>query len=80
MSNDIFGQKQFKQFSRAQIEWTKENLTPFTKDFYTEHPEISNLTTQEIEQFRKSNSMIIHGDNVPKPFTKFENSGLPGIK
>ena len=77
--HNMFGQKQFKQFSRAQIEWTKENLTPFTKDFYNEHPEISKLSSQEVEKFRKSNSMIIHGSNVPKPFTTFENSGLPGM-
>ena len=74
------GKQQRKMFSRAQIEWNKENLIPFTKDFYTEHPEITELTQQQVEQFRKSNSMIIHGSNIPKPFKQFENSGLPGIK
>ena len=68
-----------KQFSRAQIEWSKEDLTPFTKDFYTEHPEITKRSDAEVEQFRKEASMIIHGSNIPKPFERFENSGLPGV-
>eukprot|EP01083_Nonionella_stella_P055782 147062_1 len=73
------GQKERKTYSRAQIEWTNEALTPFTKDFYTEHPEITKKTDADIEQFRKSNAMIIHGHNIPKPFDSFTHSGLPDI-
>eukprot|EP01084_Bolivina_argentea_P155846 271573_1 len=70
---DMFGQRgggfrEKKQFSRAHIEWSKESLTPFTKDFYSEHPEITKMSDSEVAQFRKTNSMIIHGDNIPKPF------------
>ena len=78
-SDSLFGGKEKKRFNHAQIEWNNETLTPFTKDFYTEHPSISNKTDGEIEEFRKKNSMIIHGSNINKPFDTFEHSGLPGM-
>ena len=37
------------------------------------------ITDIEVDQFRKSNLMIINGDNIPKPFDIFDHSGLPGI-
>ncbi|KAL4088911.1 hypothetical protein QTP88_023994 [Uroleucon formosanum] len=56
-------------------------LPPIIKDFYKEHPEVTKMTDQEVEDFRmsKNNIMIkyIEENNVkpiPKPVLKFSHA------
>ena len=59
-----------------QIDWTKEDLIPFRKDFYNPHPDILNMTEQETIDFRKKNFMTIEGDRVPRPVRTFQEAGF----
>mmetsp|Transcript_40400 Transcript_40400/g.66349 ORF Transcript_40400/g.66349 Transcript_40400/m.66349 type:complete len:555 (-) Transcript_40400:146-1810(-) len=74
-----FGGKERKSWNKAQIQWSEEDLVPFTKNFYAEHPELAKMSEAQVDEFRKQHAMIIHGTEIPKPFNRFENSGLPEI-
>ncbi|XP_015373964.1 PREDICTED: probable ATP-dependent RNA helicase DDX43 [Diuraphis noxia] len=56
-------------------------LPPIIKDFYKEHPEVTAMTDQEVEEFRmsKNNIMIKYIDEnnmkpIPKPVLKFSHA------
>lgn len=56
-------------------------LPPIVKDYYKEHPEVTMMTDQEVEDFRKSKNNImikyISGNNVksiPKPVLTFSHA------
>lgn len=56
-------------------------LPPIIKDFYKEHPEVTMMTDQEVEDFRltKNNIMIKYIDEnnlkpIPKPVLKFSHA------
>lgn len=34
------------------IDWSRVKLVEFTKDFYQEHPNVSNMSHEEVEKFR----------------------------
>lgn len=68
-----FGSKKFK---KQQIQWPNENLTPFEKNFYEEHPELKNMTHNEVREIREKGGMLTFGKNIPKPFRTFEESGI----
>lgn len=60
------------------VDWKSENLVPFEKNFYVEHPKISAMTHQRVEEFRRLKEIIIiSGKDVPKPVTSFEYSSFP---
>lgn len=53
------------------------------KDFYVEHPEVTNMCNEDVEQFRKDNKNIVVArtfadesstEEMPKPTTKFEHA------
>ncbi|CRL05202.1 CLUMA_CG017979, isoform A [Clunio marinus] len=78
------------------IDWDKANaeceaarkarwaaLPNLIKDFYTEHPEVTDMTEEEVDKFRKENKNIVVGrtfadkdskEEMPKPTTKFEHA------
>jgi len=56
-------------------------LPPIIKDFYKEHPEVTMMTDQEVEDFRmsKNNIMVKYIDDnnikpIPKPVLKFSHA------
>ncbi|OAG31078.1 ATP-dependent RNA helicase DDX5/DBP2 [Nematocida displodere] len=49
----------------------------FEKEFYAEHPEVQNLSEQQVEALRQSFDMGIIGEGVPKPCMNFEHMGFP---
>lgn len=69
----------FQKLINEKIEWSKENLTRFRKDFYKEHENIKNLSNEEVEEYRKSLNMNVVGKNIPKPFKNFHESNLPSF-
>ena len=51
---------------------------PFRKNLYVQVKEISNLTQEEVDLYRKLNGDIkVRGKNVPKPITNWYQCGLP---
>ena len=58
-------------------DWTHKTLQPFQKNFYQEHPNVSNLNETEITEWRKKHKMYCIGDNIPRPVRTFEEAGFP---
>jgi len=79
--NSFFGHKSFdssaRRFKKQSIQWPKENLTPFQKQFYKEHPDVKKMSEDEVRQLRAEMGMMVFGKNVPKPFRSFHESGIP---
>jgi ATP-dependent RNA helicase DDX5/DBP2 len=48
-------------------------LPPITKNLYKEHEQVTQMSGKDVEQFRKENEMIIKGDGVPKPVSRFDH-------
>lgn len=59
------------------IEWGRETLVPFEKNFYKEHPDVAARHPTEIEQFRKEHQMSVFGQNIPRPVKSFVEAGFP---
>jgi len=49
----------------------------FVDSYYQESDVVRNRTEQEIEQWRKNNSIEVEGENVPKPVFSFEELNIP---
>lgn len=59
------------------------NCPLMVKDFYEEHPEVTNMNDEEVDKFREENKSIVVSrtfaneastDPMPKPTTKFEHA------
>lgn len=61
----------------SDINWSSEELVPFTKNFYQEHPNVSAMTQEEVDEFRSTNKMTIEGRDIPRPVRSFEESCFP---
>jgi ATP-dependent RNA helicase DDX5/DBP2 len=59
------------------IDWSREKLTPFQKNFYREHPDVANMSDRRITKFREDNQMILHGHDIPKPVRTFQEACFP---
>ena len=50
----------------------------FQKNFYIEHPSVTDLSAKDVEEIRRSNNIILSSHSkVPKPVTSFEQMQLP---
>jgi len=58
-------------------DWSRAQLQPFRKNFYQEHPEITQLSEDKIVQWRTSNEIKVFGENVPRPIMSFQQANLP---
>ena len=68
-----------RRWSKQNIRWSDEDLTPFRKDFYKEHPSVTAMSDDEVKRMRENSNMICFGTNVPKPFKTFQESAIPGM-
>ncbi|ORY33034.1 P-loop containing nucleoside triphosphate hydrolase protein [Naematelia encephala] len=59
------------------IDWGRQSLTKFEKNFYIEDPRVTARSDKEIADFRAAKTMTIQGSNVPRPITTFEEAGFP---
>lgn len=55
-----------------------DNLIPFEKNFYVEHPSVSSLTEDDVTAYRRRREITVEGRNVPKPVRTFEEASFPG--
>ncbi|KAJ1864536.1 ATP-dependent RNA helicase dbp2 [Coemansia sp. RSA 2703] len=58
-------------------DWDSISLPRFEKNFYVEDPKVSSRSKQEIDEYRRSNEMTIHGDDIPNPITSFAEANFP---
>jgi ATP-dependent RNA helicase DDX5/DBP2 len=59
------------------IDFSKEQLVPFEKNFYLEHPEVTKRSEKEAEEWRASKNISVTGRDVPKPVLTFEEASMP---
>lgn len=72
-------QKKLKKKEIKLVDHLKANYIPFRKDFYIESAEIASMSSEEIEEYRKTvlEGVKIRGLNCPKPIMKWTQCGLP---
>merc|ERR1712232_995584 len=60
------------------IDWNRESLIKFEKNFYQEHPAVSSMSEDEANGMRsKKGITIVEGRNCPKPVRTFEEASFP---
>lgn len=59
------------------IDFGKEQLVPFEKNFYIEHPDVSARSEAEAQAWRAANHITVEGVGVPKPVLTFEEASMP---
>ncbi|KAL5529529.1 DBP2_1 [Sanghuangporus baumii] len=59
------------------IDWGKQQLTKFEKNFYIEDKRVSARSDKEVQDFRRDKQIIVSGRNVPKPIFSFDETGFP---
>lgn len=59
------------------IDWSREQLTPFQKDFYQEHPDVVRMTEQELAAERAKLQITLEGKGIPKLVRSFEEACFP---
>jgi len=52
-------------------------LPKFQKNFYREHPEITNLADEQVTEWRNKHEIKCFGRNVPRPIKHFDQANLP---
>ncbi|KAJ0263675.1 DEAD/DEAH box helicase domain-containing protein [Hirschfeldia incana] len=58
------------------IDHSKTNYEPFRKNFYIQVKDISNLTQEEVNTYRKQLEIKVHGKDVPRPIKSWHQTGL----
>jgi len=56
------------------VDWSQIQLKPFRKNFYTPSTE---MTEQEVWDWRGQNEVKVHGEGVPQPIRTFEQAKFP---
>lgn len=59
------------------IDFSREQLVPFEKNFYLEHPAVTKRSEMEAEEWRASKHIVVKGHDVPKPVLTFEEASMP---
>jgi len=80
LENDDFVSRQKRQAQKKELKPVNHDevdYEPFRKNFYIEVPEISRMTEEEVEDFRRQLGGIkIRGQNCPKPVQNWYQCGL----
>ncbi|KAI9197141.1 p68 RNA helicase [Polychytrium aggregatum] len=58
-------------------DWSREKLMPFEKNFYIEHPSVSQRSEEHVNQYRATHDCKVFGTSVPKPVESFEEASFP---
>jgi len=63
------------------IEWQKQSLEPFVKDFYRDRelPHIKNMTKEQVDTIRSDGGMIVFGNDIPNPVTTFDETTVEPV-
>lgn len=60
-----------------QIDFSKQELAHFEKNFYIEHPDVSARSEEDASAWRASKQIVVAGNDVPKPVLTFEEASMP---
>ncbi|GFS30234.1 probable ATP-dependent RNA helicase DDX17 [Trichonephila inaurata madagascariensis] len=58
-------------------EYDLSTLDPIEKNFYREHPNISNMDEGEVKAYRDSLEITVYGGDVPRPIRDFHEGYFP---
>lgn len=58
------------------INWSEQSLPPVRKNFYKEHPTVTNRSESEVMQIREELGITVSG-NTPKPVLSFSEANFP---
>ncbi|KTW27009.1 hypothetical protein T552_02501 [Pneumocystis carinii B80] len=73
-----FAQKKMKKRELPNIDHSKIHYEPIRKNFYVEPHELSEMTEQEVNDYRlELDGIKIRGLNCPKPIQNWSQCGLP---
>lgn len=59
------------------IDFAQQQLVPFEKNFYLEHPDVTKRSDQDANAWRASKQIVVKGDDIPKPVMTFEEASMP---
>jgi ATP-dependent RNA helicase DDX5/DBP2 len=59
------------------IDFSKQELVTFEKNFYLEHPDVTKKSEAEAEAWRASKQIVVRGSDIPKPVLTFEEASMP---
>lgn len=59
------------------IDWSKEVLKPFQKNFYEEHSEVAEMSQSETNKVLDELKVTVKGKDVPRPVSTFEQAKFP---
>ncbi|EER12335.1 RNA helicase, putative [Perkinsus marinus ATCC 50983] len=78
--NSVSDTEAFAGSGLQPINWQGEALTPFTKKFYKEHPEVAAFTDEDCAAFLAEADITIQGSPpIPKPIRTFEQGQFPEV-
>jgi len=61
------------------IDWSTVELAPFPKNFYQAHPEVANMSKEDVDKFRSDAGIRVFGENPPNPVLDFDNIKFPPV-
>ena len=59
------------------VDFSKENLPAFEKNFYIEHPAVTKRSDADADDWRRKHNITVIGTGVPKPTLTFEEASMP---
>ncbi|KAL1920340.1 uncharacterized protein VTP21DRAFT_1486 [Calcarisporiella thermophila] len=70
--------KKVKKKDLAIVDHSQIKYEPFRKDFYIEHPELQEMTPDQVDLLRiELDGIKIRGVDCPKPIKKWTHAGMP---
>ncbi|CAG8604742.1 6916_t:CDS:2 [Diversispora eburnea] len=60
-------------------EWDVTKLPKFEKNFYREHPSVTDRSLMQVEEYRRHHEMKVFGRDIPKPVETFDEANFPGF-
>uniref|UniRef100_A0A0M3INT8 RNA helicase n=1 Tax=Ascaris lumbricoides TaxID=6252 RepID=A0A0M3INT8_ASCLU len=61
--------------SLRSIDWSRENLRPFQKNFYREHAAVSRRS--QVDAWYQQNQVVVEGKSIPRPVFEFTEANFP---
>ena len=59
------------------VNFANEQLPPFEKNFYIEHPAVRARSEEDAMKWRADKGISIDGQGIPKPCLTFEEASMP---
>ncbi|XP_018017594.1 ATP-dependent RNA helicase dbp2 [Hyalella azteca] len=59
------------------VDWSRVNLIPFKKNFYSPSPVLMQRSQAEVDEYRARMEITVKGYDVPKPIQNFSDYELP---